>query len=112
MMMTSSVTKSFDEDKIYDKESDFQVDAQAFIKSMGGCPFKLFTSAYGKKGDPDLVCCYKGLFVAFELKVKDNKPSKLQDNKLRKVINAGGIAKPVWTLREIKETLNEISRIQ
>ena len=99
-------------DKIYNTESDFQSDAEDLIKKMGGYVVKIHVSAYQRKGEPDLFVCYKGFFVAFECKIKDNKPTEIQKLKMNNIIRAGGIAKPVWSLREIKETLDEVSRIQ
>ena len=98
--------------KFYTDESDFQSDAINLIKQMGGYVIKVHVASYESQGEPDLVCCYKGLFVAFELKVKKNKPTALQTFKIHQIQRAGGIAKAVWTLKEIEETLYEIFRIQ
>lgn len=93
-------------------EAAFQKEAQETIERMGGYPIKVHVSAFQSQGEPDLVCCYKGRFVAFELKVDGNKPSKLQLEKIEDIKRAGGIALPVYSINEIKETLYEISRIQ
>jgi len=93
-------------------ESDFQAQAIKLIKQMGGYVIKIHVSAYESQGEPDLVCCYLGRFVAFELKVKGNKPSQLQDYKIKKIIQSGGIAKAVYSLEEIQEVLHEIFRVQ
>jgi hypothetical protein len=93
-------------------EAAFQKEAKETILSMGGYPIKIHVSAYQSQGEPDLVCCFLGRFVAFELKIDDNKPSALQQEKIEDIKRAGGIAKPVWSINEIKETLYEISRIQ
>lgn len=93
-------------------EAAFQKEAIEVIESMGGYPIKIHVSAYQSQGEPDLVCCYEGKFVAFELKIKGNKPSALQLEKIEDIKKAGGIALPVWSINEIKETLYEISRIQ
>ena len=45
-----------------------------------------------KVGDPDMLLCVGGVFVAWELKVKKNKATKLQAYKLAKIRAAGGIA--------------------
>lgn len=95
-----------------DLESAFQRDAILEIEKMGGYVIKIHVSAYQSQGEPDLICCYKGRFVAFELKVKGNKPSALQLEKIEDIKRAGGIALPVYSINEIKETLYEISRIQ
>lgn len=93
-------------------EAAFQKEAKDLIESMGGYAIKVHVSAYQSQGEPDLVCCFLGRFVAFELKIDDNKPSALQQEKIEDIKRAGGIAKPVWSINEIKETLYEISRIQ
>ena len=79
---------------------------------MGGYVIKIHVSAYESQGEPDLVCCYLGQFVAFELKVKGNKPTKLQKFKIEKIIQAGGVAKTVYSIEEIQEVLHEIFRVQ
>lgn len=93
-------------------ESAFQKEAINLIASMGGYVIKIHVSAYQSQGEPDLVCCYRGRFVAFELKVDDNKPSTLQLEKIADIKRAGGVALPVYNINEIKETLYELSRIQ
>lgn len=93
-------------------ESAFQKEAIETIESMGGYVIKIHVSAYQSQGEPDLVCCYRGRFIAFELKIDDNKPSALQLEKIKDIKRAGGIALPVWSINEIKEKLYELSRIQ
>lgn len=89
-------------------ESDFQKKAEKLIESLGGYPIKVHVSAFQSQGEPDLVCCYKGRFVAFELKVDGNKTSELQDFKIAQIKKAGGIAIAVYSLEEIEEALYEI----
>ena len=47
-----------------------------------------------RNGTPDLLCCYKGRFIAIEVKRPGEKPSALQTAKLEEIRKAGGIA--VW----------------
>lgn len=94
------------------KESVFQKNVIKLVESVGGYVIKTHVSAYQSQGEPDLVCCYKGYFVAFELKVPGNKPSKLQELKIKQIQRAGGIAITAYSLEQIEVTLNEISRIQ
>ena len=109
--MKKSLTKT-GINKKKELESKFQKEAIKLIREMGGHTDKIHVSAFQSQGTSDLVCCYKGRYVAFELKVDNNKPSELQQIKMESVIRAGGIAKPVWTLKEIEETLYEIFRLQ
>lgn len=50
-------------------------------------------------GIPDYIICYKGNFIAWELKKDEkSKPSKLQDFILNKIYEAGGLARIVHPL--------------
>ena len=50
------------------------------------------TGGYGRSGVPDLVGCCDGKFFAIECKAGKGKTTALQDNELRKIKEAGGIA--------------------
>ena len=47
-----------------------------------------------RNGTPDLLCCFKGRFIAIEVKRPGEKPTELQNAKLEKIREAGGVA--VW----------------
>jgi len=49
-------------------------------------------SAYGRAGIPDIVGCCNKRFFAIECKAGKGKTTALQDNELRKIKEAGGIA--------------------
>ena len=74
---------------------------------------KTHVSSFQKQGEPDITCCYKGRYIAFELKRdKNSKTSKLQEYKMKLIRKAGGLAIRVDNLNQVKEVLYEISRIQ
>jgi len=66
----------------------------------------------GKKGDPDLLVCCNGEFVAMELKVGKGKVTKLQEYVLGQVYDAHGYSWVVcpenWA--RIKDWLTAISK--
>ena len=93
-------------------ESDFQKNAEKLIRSKGGYVVKVHVSAYQNQGTPDILVCYRGMFIGFELKVDRNTLSDLQKLRIRQIRNAGGIAKGIYSLEEIEETLYEIQRLQ
>ena len=47
------------------------------------------------RGTPDLLICYRGMFVAWELKTDSGVADALQEYKLGKIEKAGGIARIV-----------------
>jgi Holliday junction resolvase len=48
------------------------------------------TGGYGRSGVPDIVCCYRGVFVAIECKAGTNKPTPLQQAEMGKIKQAQG----------------------
>jgi Holliday junction resolvase len=50
------------------------------------------TGGYGKSGVPDIVACYRGLFIGIECKAVKNKPTMLQERNLDQIRTAGGLA--------------------
>ena len=62
------------------------------LKELGAYYFFAATGGYGKSGVPDIICCYRGNFIAFECKAGNNKPTVLQQLQIAEIINAGGIA--------------------
>jgi len=50
------------------------------------------TGGYGRSGVPDIVGCCGGKFFAIECKAGKGVTTALQDNELRKIKEAGGIA--------------------
>ena len=95
-----------------DLESAFQTEVIDKIERMGGYVLKTHVSSFQKQGEPDVTVCFKGRYVAFELKVGDNQPTKLQLLRLKEIRRAGGIAMVVRQISQVEETLNEISRHQ
>jgi len=48
------------------------------------------TGGYGRSGVPDIVCCYRGVFIAIECKAGSNKPTPLQEAEMQKIREAQG----------------------
>ena len=62
------------------------------LKRLGAYYFFPATGGYGKSGVPDIICCYRGRFVAIECKAGNNKTTKLQEKQLEAIGEAGGVA--------------------
>lgn len=72
--------------------------------------FKEHGGLYGTAGVPDIICCYKGRFIALEVKAPDGKATALQDATIRRIIGAGGIARIVRSLEEVKEIIIKFAK--
>ncbi len=55
-----------------------------------------------------MLVCFKGRFVAMELKVPGKKPTKLQAKVLRDIDDAGGTATVIWDIEEVKDLFSEL----
>jgi len=79
------------------------------LKSYGAYYFYPVTGGFGASGVPDIVCCYKGSFFAFECKAGKNKPTALQEMNIKKIIDSGGVALVIneQNIHEVTETLEK-----
>jgi len=65
------------------------------IKKNGAYYFFPATGGYGRSGVPDIVCCYRGMFVAIECKAGSNKPTALQEAEMDKIRQTQGFVRVV-----------------
>jgi hypothetical protein len=63
---------------------------------------------YGTAGLPDIICCYRGRFVAFEVKTETGRPSKLQEITIQRIKAAKGVACIVRSVEEVKQILDTL----
>lgn len=62
----------------------------AYLTSINAYAVKIIQA--NRSGVPDIVCCLNGRFIAIECKRKGKKAEKLQEYKIEKIRQAGGIA--------------------
>ncbi len=80
-----------------------------YLKSEPECfAFKEHGGLYGTSGTPDIICCYRGKFVAFEVKTEQGRLSKLQEITIERIQQAGGVAAKVTSLAEVKDILKGV----
>ena len=62
------------------------------------------------RGMSDILCCYHGKFIAIELKVGKNKPTRLQEKFLSDVKNKGlGYSFVCWSINDVKKCLSRVA---
>ena len=90
------------------KESAIQKKIIDYLHSVGAWTVK--TIQCNKSGVPDILCCYKGKFLAFEVKrdeyAKMNETSELQQRTIKQIIGAEGVACVVISVTEVKDILD------
>lgn len=84
-------------------EAKVKKEIRDYIDSLPGA-FRIptITYGYGKSGIPDDVVCYKGLFFAVEIKAPGKHTTPWQDQAIKGIIDAGGIAGICWSLADVK----------
>ena len=80
-----------------------------YLKTVPNCfSWKEHGGMYGTAGIPDIICCYCGRFVAFEVKTETGKLTKLQEATIRKIKEAKGHAFKVTSVEEVKQILEHM----
>ena len=72
------------------KESQFSREVTQYLESKGAIVNNQTGSMFSKVGVSDLLVCYKGFFIALELKTGNYQPDPLQISYLQKVRDSGG----------------------
>lgn len=82
----------------------------ARLKARGAYYFYPVTGGYGSSGVPDIIACYKGVFIGIECKAGNNKPTDLQKRNLDAISRCGGVAIVINenNIDDIDATMNKI----
>lgn len=97
-------------------ESEYQRQIQQKFKEKGAKLIKIHGSAFTEKGTPDLIGVYKGFAIVIEAKVGTNKPSKIQEERLKEWQSVGAITfvarYPMHSADDVVEyIINRIRRV-
>lgn len=95
-------------------ESQLTSQIKNYIASKGAYCEKIFGGGYQASGIPDLIVCYKGLFIAIEVKSPTHKgrASDIQKLKIRKIRECGGIALITDNLEDVVELFEYIDTFE
>ena len=72
-------------------EGRLKKDIKALLTQCGAFWSLIPGGAYAKIGDPDMVVCYKGRYIAIEAKAGDGVQSKWQKTRQAEIEAAGGL---------------------
>ena len=59
------------------------------LRKQGATAIKIHGSVYSRKGEPDIIGCYQGMSFAMEVKLDYNKPTIIQQVRLREWLKSG-----------------------
>ena len=79
-----------------------------YLQSIGAWYYMPVTNGMGRVGCPDILVCYKGLFMAFETKApgKIKNVTANQEREINEIISAYGLALVVDDVEQVKEAIN------
>jgi hypothetical protein len=87
-------------------EKDIVTAILRYLKTVPGCfCWKTHGGMYGTAGLPDIVLCYRGRFVAFEVKRENGRLTRLQEITLEKIRKAKGEAYKVTSVKEVQQII-------
>lgn len=88
------------------REKSIENKIKAYLKSKGAYYVKYHGNKFSQVGVPDILACYKGKFIAIEVKNEVGKTSQLQDINLKLIKDAGGIAIVARSVDDVSEVIN------
>ena len=100
------MTQSSDSSSL--RESAIQGAILQMLRNRGIYCVKVHQTGLSQKGTPDILCCYKGRFIALEVKTATGKTTGLQDREHLMIMKSGGICRIVRTVQAVKDILDEI----
>jgi Holliday junction resolvase len=89
-------------------EARLQRKIQDELKRLGAFVFKTHGSEHQMTGLPDIIGCYRGMFIGIEVKMPDNKPSRIQLLRLREIERAGGVTCVAYGIPDAMEVIHAI----
>lgn len=81
------------------------------IRSRGGWCVKIHGSPYQDRGTPDILACYRGQFIAIEVKTSRGTPEPEQLVAQRQILKAGGESLITHKVEEVKGVLDAIDEL-
>lgn len=91
------------------KESGLQTTCTDYLKRKGIYAINMYGSGRTAKGAPDVIACICGKFVAFELKVGNNKQQPDQLIHEKRIKQSMGLHYVVYDFETFKNIVSEIS---
>lgn len=88
-------------------ERDLVAAIRRYLSSLGSDVFyfKEHGGPYGVSGVPDIIVCYKGRFLGLEAKLPGGRLTELQKRAIEKINRAGGIARRVESVEDVKAVI-------
>lgn len=91
-------------------ESKLQSEILKYLRILGPRCWAIRAAVCNERGVPDILCCYKGQFVGFEVKADKGRLSKAQRLQNERIRLAGGRAVVVRSLLDVAAVLEHVDK--
>ena len=71
-------------------EGKVKKQVKKILDDLGAYHFSPMMDGFGRSGVPDIIACYKGMFIGIECKAGKNEPTMLQKHNMDLIRKAGG----------------------
>jgi len=91
-------------------EATIQAKILKFLRTLGPICWVIKAAVCNERGVPDILCCYKGRFVGFEVKTAKGRisgPQRVQNERIRR---ACGRAVVVRSVADVQTVLKHIDK--
>lgn len=89
-------------------EAALKTKLREYLTARGAFWSTVQGGAFAKPGDPDIVVCYKGRYVAVEAKAPKGRQSSIQRIRQKQIEDAGGIYVLARTIEDVSEVLDRL----
>lgn len=95
---------------LHEREKSVENRIKAYLRTVDGLFYwKEHGGMYSTCGIPDIIICYKGKFIALEVKNDVGRPTKLQLIQIDRIKRCGGVATIVRSVDDAKAVIESIS---
>ena len=92
--------------KEYDLESTLTINVKKYLNTQTDVYYFKASERY-IKGVSDILCCCSGIFVAIELKAKNNEASQQQIRFIEKIVSSGGVGGICKSIKDVQGLLSK-----
>jgi len=90
------------------RESQIQAAILNYLRSLGWWCWAVKAAVCNERGVPDVLCCCRGRFVAFEIKTQKGRLSGPQKIQIQRIHRAGGRAVTVRSVEDVRAILETL----
>lgn len=94
------------------KESTVQGRIIQALEQRGAWVVKVHQTGRGRRGIPDVIACYRGIFLAIEVKAPGGQTTDHQRVQLRQIQAAGGHAMVASSVSKVMLLLDALDQVQ